>query len=269
LPVSDSAPERNVLAERLSGAVREAGTLARSFDRPLKMWTKGHDSPVTEADIAVDRLLRARLTDQASDIGWLSEESEDDHARLHARRLWIVDPIDGTRAFVAGRSDWSISAALVEDGRPVIAALFAPAEGNFFFAVAGQGATCNGVPIAASSGANLDGARIAGPRTHVARLSQLHPQIVVEPRVHSLALRLARVAQGRIDAAFVSSNSRDWDLAAADLLVHEAQGALTTLTGEAPAYNRHEPVHQPLVAAGRPRHRALLALVHERQTEFR
>jgi myo-inositol-1(or 4)-monophosphatase len=261
--------DRRGLADRLLAAVREAGALVQSFERPLKTWTKGQDSPVTEADIAVDRLLRARLIDEASDIGWLSEESEDDRARLAARRLWIIDPIDGTRAFVAGRADWSISAALVEDGRPVIAAVFAPAEGQLYFAIAGEGATCNGVPIATSDDAGLDGARIGGPRRHVERLAALCPGIVAEPRVHSLALRLARVAHGRLDAAFVSANSCDWDLAAADLLVHEANGALTTLSGEAPTYNRLETNHQPLVAAGRSRHRTLVDLVRGRQNEFR
>jgi len=268
LPASDSADDRQRLAERLLVAVRAAGTLAHEFERPLKTWTKGHDSPVTEADIAVNQLLRAQLTGAASDIGWLSEESEDDRARLNSRRLWIVDPIDGTRAFMAGRTDWSISAALVEDGRPVIGTVFAPAEDQLFFAIAGAGAFCNGIPLQASDGASLDGARIGGPRRLIDRLTALHPRITVEPRVPSLALRLARVAQGRLDAAFVAGNSRDWDLAAADLLVHEARGALTTLSGEVPTYNRSETSHQPLMAAGRSRHWALVDLMRERQNKF-
>ena len=104
---------------RLEAAVREAGALAAStFQTALKSWTKDGGSPVSEADIAVDNFLRERLTRLAPDYGWLSEESEDDPARLDAPRVWIVDPIDGTRAYLAGRTDWSISVALVEDGRP-------------------------------------------------------------------------------------------------------------------------------------------------------
>ena len=106
---------------RLKTSVREAGVLARSmFGTPLKNWTKGAAlSPVSDADIAVDVLLRERLTADNPSIGWLSEESVDDPARLDARYVWIVDPIDGTRAYIAGLPDWAVSAALVEHGRPV------------------------------------------------------------------------------------------------------------------------------------------------------
>ena len=110
-------------AEGLAAAVREAGQLALSlFGKPIKTWTKGpSQSPVTEADIAADNLLRERLSAIAPDIAWLSEESADDPARLQARRVWVVDPIDGTRAFMGGLPEWSVSVALVEDGRPILA----------------------------------------------------------------------------------------------------------------------------------------------------
>jgi len=272
LPASSSADttatDLAAIAGGLVAAMREAGTLARSFGRPIKSWTKGGDSPVTEADIAVDKLLRERLTGAFPSFGWLSEESEDDLARLHVRHVWIVDPIDGTRAFLGGRTDWSISVALVEDGRPVVGSVFAPIEGDLFVGVAGKGATCNGIPLRTSAGEALTGARVAGPRRQLDQLIALETGIVAEPRIHSLALRLARVAQGRIDAAFVSGGSRDWDLAAADLLVHEARGALTTLSGSVLAYNRPEAGHSTLVAAGRPRHRALTDLLRERSIKL-
>jgi myo-inositol-1(or 4)-monophosphatase len=102
----------------------------------------------------------------------------------------------------------------------------------------------------------------------VDELAQTEPNLIAEPRVHSLALRFARVAQGRIDAALAGGNSHDWDLAAADLLVHEAQGTLTTLAGDPIVYNRSEPIHGPLIAAGRSRHRALTNLLRERQTKL-
>jgi len=260
--------DRAAIAGCLVAAMREAGTLACSFGRPIKSWTKHGDSPVTEADIAVDKLLRERLTGAFPSFGWLSEESEDDLARLHVRHVWIVDPIDGTRAFLGGRTDWSISVALVEEGRPVAASVFAPIEGDLFVGVAGNGSTCNGIPLRASTGGALAGARVAGPRRVLDQLIALETDIVAEPRIHSLALRLARVAQGRIDAAFVSGGSRDWDLAAADLLVHEARGALTTLSGSVLAYNRPAAGHSTLVAAGRPRHRALTDLLRERSIKL-
>jgi myo-inositol-1(or 4)-monophosphatase len=238
--------------------VREAGDLAlTTFNASLKHWIKGKDSPVSEADIAVDNLLRERLLAIVPDAGWLSEETEDDPARMSRRRIWVVDPIDGTRAYIAGLVDWTISAALVEDGRPIVAALFAPAENEFFSAIVGEGAVCNGQRITATEGESLEGARLSGPRRTVEQLAAAVPSVMALPRVHSLALRFARVAQGRLDAALSGGSSHDWDLAAADLLVHEAAGALTTLAGDHILYNRPEPVHGPLVAAGRLRHQAL------------
>ncbi len=244
--------------------MHDAGDLAlTTFNAGLKHWTKGKDSPVSEADIAVDNLLRERLLAIVPDAGWLSEETDDDGSRLSKRQVWVIDPIDGTRAYIAGLVDWTISAALVEDGRPVVAALFAPAENEFFSAIVGHGATCNGLNLKASDGESLEGAHISGPRRIVEQLSAAAPTIVALPRVHSLALRFARVAQGRLDAALSGGSSHDWDLAAADLLVHEAAGALTTFTGDRVLYNRAEPVHGPLLAAGGARHRALREVLNK------
>jgi myo-inositol-1(or 4)-monophosphatase len=195
---------------------------------------------------------------------WLSEETEDDPVRLQARSLWIVDPIDGTRSYLAGRPDWVVSAALVTDGRPVLAALFAPVTDEMFLAQAGGGATCNGLPIAATPGRDLRDVKVAGPKRLLKDLAEICPGVVLLPRVGSLALRIARVAQGEADIAFAGDNSHDWDLAAADLLVHEAGGVLTTLAGESVIYNRPQPVHRALVAAGRGRHGSLLPLMRDR-----
>jgi myo-inositol-1(or 4)-monophosphatase len=253
------------VAAALEGVVREAGALAhKAFGTRIKTWVKEHDSPVSEVDIAVNQLLRERLAAVAPEAGWLSEESEDDPARLGAKRVWIVDPIDGTRSFIAGRPDWTVSVALVEARRPVVAALYAPVSGEFFRAAAGAGATCNGTPIAATAGDALAGARIAGPKGILDRLATLAPAFTIPPRIHSLALRLARVADGTLDAAFASSTSHDWDLAAADLLVHEAGGALTTLGGATLAYNGTSTVHDTLVAAGLVRHQTLTDLLGNR-----
>jgi myo-inositol-1(or 4)-monophosphatase len=222
------------------------------------MWTKGASSPVSEADIAVNDLIQTRLQSATPDYGWLSEESADDSSRLGKRLTWIIDPIDGTRGYLAGREDWCVSAALVEDASPLVAAVFAPATDEFFFATRGKGTTCNGVPIRATSGTELDFSRIAGPKPLVERLAQTGEDITLYPRIGSLALRLCRVADGRIDAAFAGGQSRDWDLAAADLIVHEADGSMTALAGDAIFYNREEVTHGVLVAAGRDRHAQLV-----------
>ncbi len=269
MPAIDPRAEPSALSRLLTDAVREAGALALDmFGRELKTWTKNGTSPVCEADIAVDRLLRERLSAAAPDYGWRSEESGDDPARLAAQRTWIVDPIDGTRAYIRGFPDWTIAAALVETGRPVLGVIFAPAEAALFAAVTGRGASLNGTPIRASEGETLESARVAGPRHHLDQLAEIVPGIETVAKIHSLALRFARVAQGALDVAFAARSSNDWDLAAADLLVHEAGGALTDIEGRILTYNRAQPVHEALVAAGRSRHRATLDLVEARKREF-
>jgi myo-inositol-1(or 4)-monophosphatase len=150
---------------QLAAVLREAGVIAlKTFQTPLRTWLKDQSSPVSEADIAVDGFLRERLAGATTGCGWLSEETADDRSSATARRLWIVDPIDGTRAYLAGRPDWAISAALVEDGRPVLAGVFAPVTDELFVAAAGMGATRNGAIIRASAGDRLAGAKVAGPR---------------------------------------------------------------------------------------------------------
>jgi myo-inositol-1(or 4)-monophosphatase len=256
--VSVGSASESVLARDaalLRDTVREAGALALSlFRTELKNWTKGASSPVSEADIAVNDLLEQRLRAATPDYGWLSEESADDASRLGKHRVWVVDPIDGTRGYLAGREDWCVSVALVEDASPVLAAVFAPVSDEFFFAARGQAAVRNDVQVSATSGTGLDFSRIAGPKPLVQRLSPSSAEIELHPRIGSLALRLCRVAQGNLDAAFAGGQSRDWDLAAANLIVQEANANMTALSGDAILYNRREVTHGVLVAAGRDRH---------------
>jgi myo-inositol-1(or 4)-monophosphatase len=243
----------------LTDAVRQAGALALSmFRTELKTWIKGASSPVSEADIAANDLLERKLRAATPDYGWLSEESADDESRLSRRLAWIVDPIDGTRAYLAGREDWCVSAALVAGAAPVLAAVFAPVTGEFFFAARGNGASRNDVPLQATSGTALDFSRIAGPKPLVQRLSDGPDEISLYPRIGSLALRLCRVAQGTLDASFAGGQSRDWDLAAANLIVEEADGKMTALSGDIILYNRREVTHGVLVAAGRDRHASIV-----------
>jgi myo-inositol-1(or 4)-monophosphatase len=260
LPVIDSAASHPLIADGLARAVREAGSLARSkFRSQLRTWTKGNNSPVSEVDIELDSLLRERLTAIAP-YAWLSEESNDDIARLASDRVWIVDPLDGTRAFLAGREDWCVSAALVENGRPIMAAIYVPLADELWIAAKGEGARVNFNPIAAKDGNPLASARVAGPKPYLDQLAALEPGIERIPKVFSLAVRLVRVASGAIDVAFASDGGHDWDLAAADLLLKETGGVLSNFRGELPRYNREDPRHEPLVAAGRNLHHDLLKL---------
>lgn len=247
------------LLEPLSGAVAEAGKLALSmFRTDLRAWNKENASPVTEADLAVDAFLRERLHMIDADTGWLSEETADAPARLERRRVWIVDPIDGTRSFMNGRDDWAICAALVEDGRPVLAAIAVPATGEQFEARANHGVTRNGSPISASRRNALADAVIARPALLNSALEEAGNRATA-PHIHSIAVRFARVASGEIDAALASRNANDWDLAAADLLVHEAGGKLTDIRGRRPVYNLAVPKHGALIASGAELHPLLVS----------
>ena len=248
-------------ARALADAAQEAGELALKMQAAgVRTWNKLRDSPVTEADMAVDAFLRTRLQSLAPDYGWQSEESVDIPARSSSRR-WVVDPIDGTRSFIKREPDWTIATALVEDGRPIACALYAPVTRELFVAHAAGGATRNGAPLSVTNQPTLAGARIAGPLITLHRMKEAGITFEAVPRIHSLALRLARVASGEIDISLASENARDWDLAAADLLVHEAGGALTDAGGKQLVYDRPETEHPVLAASGSAVRPELLAML--------
>jgi myo-inositol-1(or 4)-monophosphatase len=208
--------------------------------------------------MAVDAFLKAELSRAVPQAGWLSEETADNPARLERELVWIVDPIDGTRAFLSGSPDWSISIALLGSGRPILGIVYAPAHQTLYEARRGHGAWRDGARIAVSPAERLPGLSVAGPKGLLDRLEQSVAPIKRPPRIPSLALRLVRVAEGSVDAGLVSSNSCDWDIAAGDLILEEAGGFLTRLEGGRPAYNLPDPVHGELLAGPRRLHRGLV-----------
>ena len=233
-------------------AAREAGALAmRYFRREPQVWMKAGNSPVTEGDLAVDRLLRNRLSAARPDYGWLSEETADSPERLSAVRTFVVDPIDGTRGFIAGSDEWCVSVAIVEAGRPVAGVLDCPAKREVYAARAGGGAVANGKTIAVRE---PDGElRVGGPKALVQAMpEEWRRRFADVSYIPSLAYRLAMVAAGRIDATFVKASSHDWDLAAADLILSEAGGGVLDRHGETPFYARRETRHGTLVAGSGP-----------------
>jgi len=244
---------------QMSQLARAAGELAlKSFHlcKPTSAAVsyKNGTSPVTAADLAVDEFLRRELGALIPQAGWLSEESADNAARLDNPLVFIVDPIDGTRAYASGNPCWTISIALVEHHRPVLAVLLAPALGEMFLARAGYGASRNGETINVPPSAHPP--RAAGPQPWLERLAELG--LTKLPKIPSLAYRLAMVADGTVDLALASPNAHDWDIAAADLLIHEAGGCLTDLKNLKPCYNMPKTTHQALVAAAEPLHNAAL-----------
>ncbi|MCB1381162.1 MAG: 3'(2'),5'-bisphosphate nucleotidase CysQ [Alphaproteobacteria bacterium] len=245
-------------ADLLFATVREAGELGRELRRKgVRQWSKPDGSEVTEADIRLDTLLKERLTAARPTYGWLSEETPDGPARLSHDIIWIADPIDGTRAFVKGETEWCVGGALVYRGRPVAAAVYRPMVDEFYTAIAGRGAFRDGAQLTVPDSESLEGAQIAGNRKALGALSDTG--IAGDPSGNlPLLLRLAFVAAGRIDGAVSIGNRKDWDLAAGELLVLEAGGQVSDASGQGFVYNRPEPWQQGLVAAGAKRHAALV-----------
>lgn len=255
-----SGAELDQLMSPVAAIAREAGGIALDFARNgAKRWVKGDNSVVTEADMFIDGFLRERLTAIEPSFGWLSEETADTPDRLGHERVWIVDPIDGTRAFVEGVPVWVISIALVERGRPVLGMIFNPTRDEMFQARSGGGACLNGGKLVVSGRRMLAGAQIVGPRSMMDDLDGIGADISRAPYVYALAYRLANVAANRVDAAVASTRSKDWDIAAADLIIHEAGGKLLEIDGEPPRYNLPSPVHRPLIGAAEPLNAAIRA----------
>lgn len=244
----------------LKKGAREAGQLALSyFRKPVTVKRKIDGSEVSEADLAVDVALKLALHVPRPDYGWLSEETEDDPERLNASRVWTVDPIDGTNAFLRHMPEWTVSAALVENGVPVLGAVYNPATDEFFHAMRGKGAFLNDEPIAASDKSTLEGALLIASGGLFKKKIWKEPWPEVKTKwVNSVAYRLALVASGRADATISLSNKSEWDLAAAALLVEEAGGAVTDHRGDAHHYNRPSPRLPSLVASGKALHPLLI-----------
>lgn len=188
----------------------------------MRKWEKSPNNFVCEVDLAVDVFLRERLSALLPDAGWLSEETADDLARLSCSRVWVVDPIDGTRDYIRDRPGWAVSVALVEHGQPVIGVLAAPARGEIWLAEVGKGATRNAVPIAASGRITLPGARV--PADELPRIDR---DLVTVHKPNSIALRMAMVAAGDADLLATFRWGNDWDIAAATLIAREAGAKVT------------------------------------------
>ena len=246
--------------ELIESAARGAGEIARKFyGTDFKRWSKDGGSPVTEADLAVDAFLKQKLLAARSGYGWLSEESKDNSERLAASRVFVVDPIDGTVAFVKNRPHFTICVAVVDTGRPLAAVVYNPISEECFTAQAGGGAFLNGKAIQVADRDSIAGASMLGPK---ASFEQGWPPMHVSS-YSSIAYRIALVAAGKHDAMVSLSVKRDWDLAAADLIVQEAGGLLTDEAGALLIYNRASATQRAAIAAG-PKLHALL-LTHLRQ----
>ena len=240
----------------------EAGKIGmRWFGKKPEVWMKEGDSPVSEADFAIDRFLKNELMQARPDYGWLSEETDDDLGRLGAQRLFVVDPIDGTRGFINGMDQWCVSIAVVENHRPVVGVLECPALQQTIVSQLDEGAWCNGSRLGTAAMGKDRSLRLTGPRSVQSQALDSSARAVEKlPFVPSLAYRIAMIAMGEAELSLARASAKDWDLAAADLIAHEAGACLTDLTGERPTYNCEDVRHGALLACPQHDHQEMLDL---------
>ncbi|PYX09478.1 MAG: 3'(2'),5'-bisphosphate nucleotidase CysQ [Acidobacteria bacterium] len=259
----DSKPNSEIV-ERIASALDAARQVLSRFTPGAieAEYKAGHD-PVTEADRCVDAILRKELLRNGE--GWLSEESVDDLARLNANRVWIVDPLDGTREFVAGIPEFCVSVAMVEDGHPIAGGICNPATNEIFLGGVDSGVSYNGKPVQVSRRASLNGAAVLASRSEVKRgeWKQFENAPFTIRPMGSVAYKLALVSAGLADATFTLTPKHEWDVAAGAALVESAGGVVRTLENASLWCNSTSPLISGLLACGPNLEKELLAIISD------
>ena len=252
------APNPSYLSDLdlISKAARSAGAIARNafHANASKVWDKSENHPVTDADIAVNDYLLKELRDARPDYGWLSEETKDDLSRHECARTFVVDPIDGTRAFIDRTPNFVVSIAVIENGKSVTGALYNPLKDELYTAVIDGGAFLNGQSISCGGKSEIKDCRMVGYPRKFRRLGWPDMTVIV---INSMAYRIALVAAGAQDATVAFTPKSDWDLAAAALIATEAGAEITNLRGEGFRYD-HDSVTELGVICASPTLHALL-----------
>ena len=250
----------------LVDAVQKAGTRALHLAREgFTVHTKPDRSPVTTADLEVNRILQEQLSAHFPGDGWLSEESPDDPTRLNKTRVWIVDPIDGTKAYINGLPEYCISVALVEQGRPVVAAIFNPSTDELFSARCGAGLYLNGKPVQAPKPQTSSPVVMVTPwELRQGRWAEILETAQCRP-MYSIAHALALVAVGRVQATITLEPENEWDLAASVLLIQEGGGSMTDGAGQTFRFNQPTPRFRGVIALTRSPNQELQTLLRSQR----
>jgi len=247
-------------ADAVAAIAAEAGRLAMARWRTeFRRWEKSPGNPVCDVDLEVNALLRERLTALDPEAGWLSEETADNADRLSQSRLWVVDPIDGTRDYLRGREGWAVSIALVEDAQPVIGVLDSPPNEKVFLAEAGRGAWLNGERIQAAIRHDLAGARVP-----TEALPKADRDLSTVYRPNSIALRIAMVAAGEADLVATLRWGHEWDIAAAVLIAREAGAGISDAFGQPLVFNTSMAEAFGVLATAQGLHEAAVSRLSER-----
>jgi myo-inositol-1(or 4)-monophosphatase len=255
-PASSAARDPE-LVRALAGAIfaaRAAGSVLRRHwhNRDFEIASKGRNNPVTSADLEANRTIAGLLRDAFPAYGWLSEETEDDKTRLQCSRVWIVDPLDGTKEFITGVPEFSVAIALARDGEPVLGVTYNPVRREMFWSAQGFGCHLNRRRVRVSRTRTLRRATVLASRSESARgeWQVFHGQVRVSP-TGSVAYKLAMVAAGMGDATFTRLPKNEWDIASGAALIIEAGGCVTGLDGEPVRLNQPNVRLPGLIASNR------------------
>lgn len=253
------------LLQRIEKALAAATAVVNEFTPgKIQSTLKSGGDPVTEADVLLDKVLKSQLLQEGE--GWLSEETVDDCSRLEKERVWIVDPLDGTREFIEGIPEWCLSVAYVVNGRPEAAGICSPPNGQLFLGSRGSGVTLNGNSVTISDKWDLDGATVLASRSEVKRgqWKQFETAAFEIVPMGSVAYKMARVAAGLNDITFTLVPKNEWDVAAGWLLVEAAGGKVLDLSGTVRPFNQRDTLMRGLFAANPTHMEQLLRLTSSR-----
>jgi len=252
-------------------AAHDAGEIVRHwYARPITVTEKGPDHPLTRADLEANACIRGHIEKAFPDDGWLSEETADSSERLARRRVWVVDPLDGTKEFIQHIPEFCVCIALVEAGRPIVGVEYNPATDRLYVAVRGQGTTLNGEPARVSSQAKLADAVVMASRSEDKRKEwdPFKPLMRVT-LTGSVAYKLAELATGNGDATFTLTPKNEWDICAGTILVEEAGGQVTGLYGNPLVFNQKSPLRPGMIASNRVLHPGLMTLIEAHGGEIK
>ena len=231
-------------------AARQAGAAVMElFKGKFDVHEKSKNNPVTTADLEANRIIREKISVAFPEDGWLSEEDQDNSRRLRLPRVWVVDPIDGTREFIEGVPQFAVSIAFVVEGVPQVSIVFNPAKDRFYKAAAGQGAFLNDEAIQVTPRHEIDGALLLVSRSEPQKKFQAFVERCDLKPIGSIAYRLAKVAGGDGDATITFRTIHEWDICAGVLMVQEAGGKAVDGSGAIMRFNRELPKHRGVVAA--------------------
>jgi myo-inositol-1(or 4)-monophosphatase len=246
-------------------AARAAGDIVgRWYTGDYTVREKGHDSPVTEADLEANQCIHAIVSAAFPDDGWLSEETRDSDSRLLKRRVWVIDPLDGTREFINHIPEFGVCIGLVEDGVPILGVIYNPARDELFAGRRGAGVTLNGAGVQVSSETRIAAARFFASRSEDARgeWDEFKSELRIE-LTGSVAYKLALLAAGRGDATFSLTPKNEWDICAGAALLAEAGGRITDRNGQPLRFNNRKTLLPGIIASNGHLHDGILALLEQ------